>query len=231
MISILKREPSPSIEDRAKNSFKPNFEYEEAYRTARTNLMFSITKNGCKKVAVTSSESGEGKTTTAVNLAYMLAIQTDTKVLLIDCDLRKSQVHEYFQYKSSPGLADYLINAAALDDLFRHDNVSGLSVVCGGRIPPNPGEILSSPIFESFLTKMENQYNYILIDTPSVNAVTDGLYVIKLCDGVVLSVVQGMSLHDEFSKSLHIINGVGTKVLGVVMHGVEKKRNGGYAYA
>ncbi|MDR1001016.1 MAG: CpsD/CapB family tyrosine-protein kinase [Clostridiales bacterium] len=219
------------VKEQAESGFSPNSEYGEAYRTARANIVFSLMINGCKKVAVSSPKSGEGKTTTAMNLAYMLAYQMDTRVLLIDCDLRKPQIHEYFHCECTPGLTNYLIKECSIDDLLRQQNdAPGLSVAFGGRMAPNPAEILASPLFSTFLEEMESEYDYIIMDTPPVNAVTDGLSVIKLCDGVVLSVVQGFSLHSELSRTIHIISGIGAKILGAVIHGVEKKRNGGYGY-
>ena len=203
--------------------------YQEAYKTARTNLLFSLMKDGCKKISVVSSLKGEGKTLTASNLAYMLALQLDIRVLVVDCDLRMPRLHEVFGLECSPGLTDCLLNRQkSINDVLRKTKTPNLSVICAGTIPPNPSELLSSHLFENFVSEIEKDYDYIIFDTAPFNVVIDAFNVVRQSDGVVFTAVKGMSVHTEFSRTVAKVNEIGTKVLGVILHGVEEKKNKSY---
>lgn len=205
-------------------------EHMEAYRTARTNLVFSILKKGCKKIAVASALSMEGKTLTSVNIAVALARQLDVRVLLIDCDLRKPRVHRLFRIDNNPGLSDYLCEMCRLDDVVQKVEFENLHVIPSGTIPPNPSELISSSVFAAFLQDMERKYDYIIIDTSPLMLVADALSVVRLVDGVIISAVAGVSAHPFFSKTFEMVKNVDAKVAGVVLHGVEKGKKG-YKYS
>jgi len=211
-------------------AFRTEKNHQEAYKSARTNLMFSLVKEGCKKISIVSSLKGEGKTLTVSNIAYMLAMQMDTKVLIIDCDLRMSRLHKVFGFDCSPGLSDYLIGKKSFKDVLRHTKTPNLSVICAGTIPPNPSELLSGSLFEKLINDIEKDYDYIIFDTAPLNVVIDAYNVVRQSDGVVFTVVQDMSTHDEFAKTIAKVNEIGTKVLGVILHGTERKRNKKYGY-
>ena len=161
------------------------FRVEEAYKSARTNIMFSVMKKGCKTIVVSSSSPNEGKTTTTINLAITFA-QTDQKVLLIDGDLRKPKIHHYFSIPNSPGLTNYLgarvgsVNDERVDlfSVIHPTEFENLSVMCSGSIPPNPAEILGSEPMSDFLKEIRADFDYIIIDTPPINGVSDALPVI-----------------------------------------------------
>ena len=146
------------------------FKVEESYKSIRANITFSLMKKGCKRIVFTSSVAGEGKTTTTINLAISFA-QAGQRVLLIDGDLRKPKIHQYFSISNNPGLTDYLgstVSASRTDriDLFsivhatEYDN---LSIICSGSIPPNPAEILGSEPMAEFLNDVSNDFDYIII--------------------------------------------------------------------
>jgi len=204
-------------------------EHMESYRTARTNLIFSVIKKGCKKIAVASAVSMEGKTITSANIAVALSKQLDAKVLLIDCDLRKPRVHRLFRTENVPGLSDYLCDMCTFEEIVQEVTYENLTVICSGTIPPNPSELLSSSVFNSFLEEIEKSYDYIIIDTSPLAIVSDALNIIRQVDSVVLSTVAGNSIHPEFSKALEIIKKADAKVAGVVLHGVERGKKG-YKY-
>jgi capsular exopolysaccharide synthesis family protein len=204
-------------------------EHMEAYRTARTNLIFSVFKKGCKKIAVASSVSMEGKTLTSVNIAVALSKQLDIRVLLIDCDLRKPRVHRLFKTENVPGLSDYLCDMCSLDDIVQKVEFENLNVICSGTIPPNPSELIASSVFVNFLEDMEKLYDYIIIDTSPLVLVADALSIVRLVDGVILTAVAGVSIHPVFSKTLEMIKNMDAKVAGVILHGVEKGKRG-YKY-
>lgn len=198
----------------------------EAYKTIRTNIMFSITHKGCKKIVISSSLENEGKSTGAVNIAISLA-QTDLNVLLIDTDLRKPKTHMFFEMNASPGLTHVLSGMNALDEAVRHTPYAHLDVLCAGVIPPNPSEILAGEAFSELLDVLEKHYDYIVIDTPPINLVSDALPVIKRSDGVVLMVRSGRATYPELDKAIHSLQFIDAKILGLVLNGVDPS-GGGY---
>lgn len=212
------------------------FRVEEAYKSIRTNIMLSVMKKGCKTIVVTSSVAGEGKTTTTTNLAISIS-QADQRVLLIDGDLRKPKVHHYFSIPNAPGLTNYLgasVNSRAAQkvDLFsiiHPTEYKNLSVIASGSIPPNPAEILGSEPMADFLKEVAEHFDYIIIDTPPINVVSDALPVIRESDGVVVVVRSNASTHPELQKALDSLKFIDAKILGfVVNYETEKKSIYGY---
>lgn len=197
---------------------KMKFRVEEAYKIARTNLSFSILKDGCKKIVVTGSVSREGKSTTAVNLAVSLAQQLNTKVLLVDCDLRKPRINQFFKQASSPGLTDYLSHSNTIEEVIRNTDIENLKIIFSGTIPPNPSELLGSENMKDLVMEMERVFDYIILDSPPLNVVIDALPLAKLADGVVLSSMQGYSTHPEISKTIEALRKVDAKILGFVLN-------------
>ena len=185
------------------------FKVEEAYKSARTNIMFSVMKKGCKTIVISSSAPNEGKTTTTINLAITFA-QADQKVLLIDGDLRKPKIHHYFSVPNSPGLTNYLNSKVGSSktekiDLFsviHPTEFENLSILCSGSIPPNPAEILGSEPMADFLKEISNDFDYIIIDTPPINVVSDALPIIRESDGVVLVVRSNQSTHPDIQRTV-----------------------------
>jgi capsular exopolysaccharide synthesis family protein len=204
--------------------------FRESYKTARANLVFSLSKGGCKKVVVASSLPREGKTLTSVNLAIEFAQQINSRVLLLDCDLRKPRVHRFFGVQNVAGLTDYLLKLKTLDEIVIKTHIDNLSLICSGTLPPNPSEILTSEYFFDFFKNFEDNYDYIIIDTSPLNIIVDALSVIKLSDGVVLSVIQGVSTHPEFLKTVSAIKKIDARILGVILHGVEHTNRKKYYY-
>lgn len=212
------------------------FRVEEAYKSIRTNIMLSVMKKGCKTIVITSSVAGEGKTTTTTNLAISIS-QADQRVLLIDGDLRKPKVHHYFSIPNAPGLTNYLgasVNSRTAQkvDLFsiiHPTEYKNLSVIASGSIPPNPAEILGSEPMADFLKEVAEHFDYIIIDTPPINVVSDALPVIRESDGVVVVVRSNAATHPELQKALDSLKFIDAKVLGfVVNYETEKKSIYGY---
>lgn len=208
------------------------FRVEEAYKSVRTNLMFSVMKKGCKTVVISSSTPNEGKTTTTINIAIALS-QADQKVLLIDGDLRKPKIHHYFSVPNSPGLTNYLGSKVGADSSKKADLFSvihateyeNLSVLCSGSIPPNPAEILGSEPMAEFLEEIGKDFDYIIIDTPPINVVSDALPVIRESDGVVLVVRSNQSTHPEIQKAISALEFIDAKILGFVVNFAETNRS------
>ena len=204
------------------------FRIEEAYKTIRANIMFSVIKKGCKIIVVSSSLPNEGKTTTTVNLAVSIS-QTDQRVLLIDGDLRKPKIHQYFGLPNAPGLTNFLsdtISGRRSADIFgiiHPTKYENLSVICSGSIPPNPAELLGSDFMTDFLADVSKDFDYIIIDTPPVNVVSDSFPLIRESDGVVLVVRSNQSTHPELQKALSALEFIDAKILGFVVNFEEAK--------
>ena len=143
---------------------KTPFVIQEAYRTARTNIIFSLADAGdeCKVVCVTSSNAGEGKTTSTLNLAITFA-QTGSKVLLIDGDLRKPRIHQYLGVVKTDGLTTILLKQKDFEDVVYHNLRPGLDCITSGSIPPNPAELLGSEAMHKLIERMKKEYDYISI--------------------------------------------------------------------
>ena len=198
-----------------------NFQVRESYKTARTNIVYSILKQGCKKITFTSSMKGEGKTVTSTNIAHALAQQVNTKVLIIDCDLRAPKVHSVFHINPEPGLTNYLNDECSAEDIIKKTSNKNLDVICYGVIPPNPSELLASEYMQNFIAELEEKYDYIIFDTPPVGIVSDAIPLIKISDGVVLVVKNNFTTYPELSKTIEIVKRTEGKILGVVINKVD----------
>lgn len=204
------------------------FNVVEAYKMLRTNLIFTLNKVGCKKIIVTSGLAREGKSTTSANLAIVLA-QMNSRVLLVDCDLRKASVHKIFKINCVPGISDLLAGLCQPIEALHDTDQPNLKVICAGTMPPNPGELLGSDDMEAFILQMEENFDYIIIDTPPVNMVSDALTLSKFCDGVIVVARQNQTIHSELSKTLSRLAFVEAKVLGLILNDAEMKK-GYYHY-
>lgn len=205
------------------------FALQEAYKTLRTNIRFSLRGDGCKKICITSSNSGEGKSITLLNLAISFA-ETGKKVLLVDADLRRPAIARLMAEKATPGLSNVLADLCQEEEAVRKDVQPNLDILYSGDVPPNPSELLSSERMQAFIEKMASQYDYILIDTPPVNVVSDSCIVANLTDGVLLLVRQGRTRKDAVKKAVAHLQLTGANVLGYVLNGVESGLNAYYTY-
>ena len=210
------------------------FSIREAYNALRTNIIFSIPKDGCKIIGVTSAERAEGKSLNTLNLALSFA-EASSHILLIDCDLRKPKIGRLLNIKSSPGIANVLVNMQTINRSIKKTRYENLDVLLSGGVQPNPTELLVSDKFSNLLQELSKLYDYIFIDTPPVNAVTDASIISKHLSGYVFVVRQGESERDSVLNALEQLKFVNAKVLGFlfndVMHSKNyKKRNYKYKY-
>jgi tyrosine-protein kinase Etk/Wzc len=204
--------------------FDPKSSVSEAYRALRTSLLFSrvsaAREDGAKigsLFGVTSSAPKEGKSTTISNLAITVA-QGGQKVLLIDCDLRRPVLHAVFGYNKEPGITNYLVGRALIDDVIRNSPIRNLDIITSGTIPPNPSELIGSVKMKEFMAQMQQRYDVVLIDTPPVIAVTDAQIVSNLVDGMILIVSSGTTQTELAKRSKDLILKVGGKVIGMVLN-------------
>jgi len=218
-----------------KNDYVDNskFIFTESFKSLRTNLRFALIKEGCKKIIVSSPLPNEGKSTTSINLGIAIS-QTGSKVLLIDCDLRKGKIHTYFKIRYKPGLTDALSGMAELKDVIHKTAYDNLDIIPLGSISPNPSELLASSQMEKLLISLENEYNYILFDTPPVNVLSDALSLVKYSDGLMLVVREGSTSHPIVKNALDKFKLSHGNILGFVLNDVSiqkgKKLNYYYHY-
>jgi tyrosine-protein kinase Etk/Wzc len=203
----------------------------EAYRTLRTNLMFSSTVRKLRIVGVTSATPGEGKTTTAANLAVSLA-QKGERVLLIDCDLRRPRIHEVFDLEREPGLSSLLVESNKLEDVIRHTDVAGLDVMTSGPIPFNPSELLGGERMRKLIEQMSASYDSLVLDAPPVLVAADASILARITDGLVLVVSAGVTDKDAARAAVDQLRSVGANVIGAVLNDMHAKLplHGTYAY-
>ena len=207
---------------------KPKSIAAEAYRTLRTNIQYSSFDNEYRTIVVTSSEPGEGKTVTSGNLALALA-QGENKVLLVDCDMRKPSIHKNFRISNESGLTDLLLHKKTMEQVMVNYN-KNLTIVPAGRVSPNPSEMLGSRAMGTFLEEMKNHFDYIVMDTPPLGAVTDAQVLSTKVDGTILVVKAGATKKDVVINSVNLIKKVNGNLIGTVLNGVEQSKNKYYYY-
>jgi capsular exopolysaccharide synthesis family protein len=208
------------------------FDVNEAFQELRTNMRFTLFNTGCKKLIITSPLPEEGKSTTSSNLAIKLA-QAGERVLLLDCDLRKGKIGSYFNLRSRPGISDVLSGLLNEKDVIQNTNYENLKIITMGSIPPNPAELISSTQMEEFIQRVEKDYDYIIIDSPPVNVVSDVLGIAKLVDGVAIVVREGVTSHPNVTNALEKFKLTDAVVLGFIINGTSQnqvKRSKSYYY-
>lgn len=207
-----------------------SFLVQEAYKTLRTNVRFFLNGKNCKKLCITSGMAGEGKSITLINLAISFA-EAGNKVLVIDCDLRRPAMARLLVEKAAPGLSGVLAGMEDLEEAIRKDMYPNLDILLSGEIPPNPSELLGSEKMRTLIEEMSGKYDYILVDTPPVNVVSDACVVANLLDGVLLLVRKDRSRKDEVKRSVDSLRLTGAKILGFVLNGVTVDgKSYGYEY-
>ncbi len=206
-----------------------DFFLREAYKTARTNVMFSIADvEGCRVIAVTSSLQSEGKSITAANLAMTFA-DMGSRTLIIDCDLRKPKMSRLLDVGTNDGLTDVLIGKTDINDaVVRIREKKPLWLLSSGKIPPNPSELLSSESMRTLLEGCKKSFDYIVLDTPPVDVVSDAMVLAPVADGYLFVVRAGKSDRRAVMHSIYQLEYANAKILGVIFNGTGQ--GGGYGY-
>lgn len=205
------------------------FMLQEAYKTLRTNLLFALRGEGCKRFCITSSMPGEGKSITILNLAISIA-QTGKRVLLIDADLRRPALARLLAVNPAPGLSNVLADQATMSEAIRAETYPNLDVMLSGDVPPNPSELLSSEQMVKLVEDVSRKYDYVLVDAPPVNLVSDCCIVANMLDGIVLLARQGKARKDGVKQAINQLRLTECKVLGCVFNGVAVNPKKYYRY-
>lgn len=212
---------NPLLGHNAPNNFS------ESFRNIRTNLLFSTAEEGGRSVVVTSTGPGEGKTVVSSNLAIALA-QAGQRVLLVDADMRKPRVHTVFGQPREPGLSNLLVGNAKASESVHASSVQGLWIMPAGLLPPNPAELLGSKRFRDFLATLSQHFDWVIIDTPPVMAVTDSSVVAHLCTGVLFVVGAEMTSRHAAKRALDQLEQARAKFVGAVLNRVDLQHNAYY---
>src|SRR5205085_11384987 len=205
----------------------------EAYRHLRTSLLLSSAGQPPKTMLVTSSQPSEGKTTTAVNTAMMLA-QTGAEVLILDCDLRRPRVHMHFNLPNTRGVTNYLSGEINVSELIQtYDKQPNLKVITSGPVPPNAAELLGSEQMRRLLHLLGDNFTHVIIDSPPAISFTDASILSTMVDGVVLVVHGGRSSRAVVRRAKQQLLDVGAHIFGIVLNNVKLEGNDyyyGYGY-
>jgi succinoglycan biosynthesis transport protein ExoP len=193
----------------------------ESYRHLRTSLLLSSAGQPPKTILVTSSQPSEGKTTTAVNTAFMLA-QTGAEVLILDCDLRRPRLHAHFEVPNLKGLTNWLSGETDTENLVQnYDKQPNLKFLTSGPVPPNPAELLGSDEMRKLLATLSERFAHIVIDSPPAISFTDASILSTMVDGVVLVVHGGRSSRAVVRRAKQQLLDVGAHIFGVVINNVK----------
>ncbi|MBU8752332.1 CpsD/CapB family tyrosine-protein kinase [Priestia megaterium] len=201
----------------------------EQYRTIRTNIQFSNTDEAITSIVLTSSGPGEGKSTTASNLATVYA-QQGLRVLLIDADLRKPTAHYTFRVENHIGLTNVLTNQSTLGKAVQATEVPDLFLLTSGPIPPNPAELLASNRMTELLKEMKAEFDMVIFDTPPVLAVSDAQILANQVDGTILVVSSGKTDKEAAVKAKELLHKANAKVLGAVLNNRKLDEGSDYYY-
>lgn len=200
----------------------------EQYRTIRSNIQFaSSADKRIQTIVVTSSGSGEGKSTTAANLAVVFA-NSGQRILLVDADMRKPTVYQTFCLSNSVGLSTVLSTTQSVLEAAQKTDVENLSILTSGPIPPYPSELLGSARMEQVLAEARNLYDIIIFDMPPIVAVTDAQIMASKVDGTILVVRENVSRKESVIKAKDLLRMAQARTLGVVYNGAAQSKDQGY---
>ncbi|HKV32955.1 MAG TPA: polysaccharide biosynthesis tyrosine autokinase [Pyrinomonadaceae bacterium] len=204
----------------------------EAYRHLRTSVLLSSAGRAPKALLVTSSLPGEGKTTTAVNTASILA-QTGASVVIVDADMRRPRLHSIFDVPDQLGLSSILSSSVSDDEIvamINLDEAKGVNVLTSGPIPPNPAELIGSDQMRHLMTLLQSKFDHVIIDSPPVSSFTDGVLISTMVDGVLLVVHGGKSSRHIVRRAKQLLQEVGAKIFGVVLNNTQVQTHDYYHY-
>lgn len=216
-------------DDKRKNILEPNipFGIKEEYKSMRTNLIFALAATDKKMMVVSSANAGEGKSTTAANVAISLA-QTEKKVLLIDADLRKPIQYKIFGIKNKLGFSEVIGNINSFEDAVQRNVTENLDVLTSGTKPPNPSELLGSVRTSDILKNLSEIYDYIIIDTPPLNVVSDAVNIKNDLYGMILVLRYAATTIDDVSRAVKTAELANAELLGMVINDIQFKKDGSY---
>jgi capsular exopolysaccharide synthesis family protein len=207
-----------------------NTSISEAFRKLRTNLQFLNVDHPPRTIVITSSAPSEGKSTTAINIALALA-EANYDVVLVDGDMRRPSVAKYLNLVGSVGFSTVLSGNATLEDVLQTTKYPRMSVLTAGTVPPNPSELLGSQAARKVLGELREKFDYVIIDSSPLLAVTDGAILATNADGALIMARFGETKREQLAHSVKMLNNVGATLLGAVFTMTPVRRNSYYGYS
>lgn len=207
-------------------SDKSKFAIVESYKAARTNIMFSLSADDNKVFAVTSYSKGEGKSTVSSNLAISFS-KMEKRVLLVDSDLRRPNIHNIFKVENTAGLSNIIGKMGNFEEVVHRDVLPNLDILPSGTIPPNPSELLCSTRFKELVEELKDQYDYVIFDTPPIGVVSDALLLKDFVAGFVVVLRERSTTHGDLQNLLESASLADCKLLGFIKVGCVGNRKRG----
>ncbi|WP_042149820.1 CpsD/CapB family tyrosine-protein kinase [Paucisalibacillus sp. EB02] len=201
-----------------------NTQAAEQFRSIRSNINFASVDRQLRSLVITSSSAGDGKTSTAANLAIVFN-QGGKRVLLVDADMRKPKVHLIFRQANLFGLSNYLIGQKEIDEIINGTYRTDFDIITSGILPPNPAELLGSKQMMKFITTVMDRYDVVIFDTPPVLVVTDATLIANQCDGTLLVVRAKKNEVKEVKKAKEQLCFAGANLIGAVFNGKKQPKN------
>ncbi|MDO5124066.1 MAG: CpsD/CapB family tyrosine-protein kinase [Eubacteriales bacterium] len=234
-MKLTKKTKNVNFMEKSKNVITGDskFAIVEGYKIARTNIVFSLSATDSNVVAVTSWSKGEGKSTATANLAISFS-KMGKRVLLIDNDLRRPNLHNLMKIQNDNGLSEVIGKFITFDEAVHRDVLPCLDMLTAGAIPPNPSELLASSNFQNLLTELKAEYDYVILDTPPISVVADTLLLKDHVAGYVVVVREKVTTHGDIEKTIQNITLADSKILGFLKVGCsannKKYSKGQYGY-
>jgi capsular exopolysaccharide synthesis family protein len=225
------RKPGSKLEDQLITAHKPKSTEAEAYRGLRTGLYFSTQGKGHQVIQITSPNAGDGKSTLSCNLSISIA-QSGKKVVLIDADMRKPRVNKIFGIPNSDkGLSTLIEGTSGLEESMFPTEIPNLFLIPCGPRPGNPSELLTSPRFPEILSELRDKFDFVMVDTPPVLAVSDPCIVAPRVDGVIVNILLNKNARASATRACEMLANIETRVLGVVVNCFDSRQTTGkYGY-
>lgn len=219
---VIRKIGNSRVDPRLVTYFDPKALITEQYKILRTNILSANTKRPLKTLVVTSSLHAEGKTVTALNLAMVIAQSTQKlKVLVVDADMRRGRVTKYLGVDHPAGLTEILTDKADASEALFHIDMENLAFIAAGSVAENPAELLGSDKMRQFLADMKTQFDFILIDTPPIIAVTDPGIVGALADGILLTIQAGRTQRGIIRRATELLEQSHSRIIGHVLTNIE----------
>jgi capsular exopolysaccharide synthesis family protein len=226
----ISRIPTDGFRESLVTAHHPRSPISESYRVLRTSLQFSSLGTPLRSIVVTSPSPVEGKSTTAANLAVVMA-QEGRAVVLVDADLRRPVLHRIFELGNKSGLSNLLLQEGPeLDGFLQHTGVDNLRVLSTGPLPPNPSELLASDNMDTLIDFLKAESNVVIFDSPPALTVTDALVLAAKTDGVLLVVDSGRTRRAAATEATERFRQMGATLLGAVLNRFRSRRAGYYYY-
>lgn len=210
------------------SQLSPKSHVAEAFRILRTNLQFLIAEERFKSLLVTSPGPSEGKSTNVANLAVVMA-QSEVKVILLDADLRRAELHHLFDLPNDAGLTNVLVGSMEISEVLQKTKLPNLRVITSGPLPPNPAELIDSEKTKEVIANLADMADIVLIDAPPVLAVADAAILSSIVDGCILVVKSAKTKTEDIKHAKERLDKANARIVGTVLNAIDRS-NGKYSY-